>query len=377
MPMSQPSRRVFATADIGANALQLLRQAGYDLEVYPAIEAPPYELILAKVQAGIDGLITTLRDRIDEPLLAAGAAAGLKVIAQDAVGFDNIDRAAANRHRIPFTNTPGVLTDATAEFAFFMMGAVSRKLWPSEKLVRENRWGAWHPYHPMLGDEVSGKTVAVVGTGRIGQALIVKCLGFAMDVICVEPAAEAEAALAEFMARAQQALDLLHTLQLSARPARLRRADLPTALAEADYVSLHVPLVRPAPGAFATYHLINDETLGEMKPSAYLINTARGPVVDEAALARALLAGQIAGAALDVFETEPLPAASPLRDPRLEDRLRLFPHFASGGTETRLSTDPNRGMAGRCVQALRDVIEGHYDGNPAKMPWVVNKEAFA
>jgi lactate dehydrogenase-like 2-hydroxyacid dehydrogenase len=113
-----------------------------------------------------------------------------------------------------------------------------------------------------------------------------------------------------------------------------------------------------------------------MKPTAFLVNTSRGPVVDEAALARALKENWIAGAALDVYEHEPLPADSPLRDPAIEDRCRLFPHFASAGKITRLSTDPDKGMAGRCVQGLIDVLEDHYSGDPVRMPFVVNKEAF-
>ena len=121
---------------------------------------------------------------------------------------------------------------------------------------------------------------------------------------------------------------------------------------------------------------MNEKTLRMMKPSAFLINTSRGAVVDEQALYRAIKQGLIAGAALDVFETEPLPADSPLRDPSIEDRVRLFAHFASAARVTRLSTDPNRGMAGRCVQGIIDVLEGNYDGNPAYMPYVVNKEAF-
>jgi lactate dehydrogenase-like 2-hydroxyacid dehydrogenase len=143
-------------------------------------------------------------------------------------------------------------------------------------------------------------------------------------------------------------------------------------LAGSDFVSLHVPLVRE--GATPTYHLINEKTLRMMKPTAYLVNTSRGPVVDEAALAQALKEKVIAGAALDVFEKEPLPPDSPLRDPELEDRARLFHHFASAGRITRLSTDPKRGMAGRTVQSLIDVLEAR--GSLADVPCVVNKEAF-
>jgi len=125
-----------------------------------------------------------------------------------------------------------------------------------------------------------------------------------------------------------------------------------------------------------TFHLFDERTLRRMKPTAYLVNTSRGPVIDQDALARALRENWIAGAALDVYEKEPLPADSPLRDPAIADRCRLLPHFASAGKITRLSSDPDRGMAGRCVQGLVDVLEGNYDGQVKKMPYVVNKEAF-
>ena len=132
--------RVFATCDIGGEALDRLRQRGYEVEVYPNPEPPPKKAILDKLRQGVDGLITTLRDPIDAEVFEAGKPR-LKVVAQYAVGFDNINRADANRYRIPFTHTPDVLTEATAEFAFFIMGALARKLWNSEKLVRENKWG--------------------------------------------------------------------------------------------------------------------------------------------------------------------------------------------------------------------------------------------
>ena len=159
------SFRIFATCDIGPEALQRLRDKGWELEVYEQVEPPPRSLILEKVKGGVDALITTLRDKIDEEVFAAGKKAGLKIVAQDAVGFDNIDRAAANAHKIPFSHTADVLTDATAEFAFLIMGCVARKTWPSEQMVREQKWSTWHPYHPWLGDEVTGKTVAS-RTGR-------------------------------------------------------------------------------------------------------------------------------------------------------------------------------------------------------------------
>ena len=140
---------------------------------------------------------------------------------------------------------------------------------------------------------------------------------------------------------------------------------------------MHVPLLREGESDTPTFHLFNEINLRKMKPTAYLVNTSRGPVVEEAALAKALREKWIAGAALDVYEKEPLPADSPLRDPAIEDRCRLMPHFASAAQITRLSTDPNKGMAGRCAQGLIDVLEANYGGDVTKMPYVVNKEGFA
>src|SRR4051812_22042097 len=195
--------RIYATCDIGEPALNRLRERGYEVEVFSESDAPPKSLILQKLRSGIDGLITTLRDSIDAEIFEVGKGT-LKVVAQIAVGFDNISRADANRYKIPFTHTADVLTEATAEFAFFMIGAVARKMWSSERLVRENRWGAWHPYLPFLGDEVTGKTIAVIGTGRIGLALIKKCVGFEMNILCYDPAYQNEA----FVNRIQKLMDL-------------------------------------------------------------------------------------------------------------------------------------------------------------------------
>jgi glyoxylate reductase len=364
--------RIYATCDIGQEALQRLRDKGWQLEVYDQVEPPPPSLVLEKVKGGIDALVTTLRDRIDEGIFAAGKPAGLKVVAQMAVGFDNIDRAAANRHRIPFSNTADVLTDATAEFAFLIMGCAARKTWPSEQMVREQTWSTWHPYHPWLGDEVTGRTVAVVGTGRIGKSLVKKAIGFDMDVLCYDPAYQDD----RWVESVRRVLELRHREGLVARAQRIAYVPFEEALRQADFVSLHVNLTRPGESEWPTFHLMDEARLRLMKPTAYLVNTSRGPVVDENALARALREGWIAGAALDVFEKEPLPADSPLRDEALKLKLRLFHHFASAARATRLSPDPDVGMAGRTVQAVIDVLEGAYGGDPKKMPYVVNKEAF-
>ncbi len=365
--MTEKKFRVFATCNIGPS-MELLRSRGYELEVYPGPDAPGRELLLEKVRSGIDGLITTLRDKIDAEVFEAGKGT-LKGVAQYAVGVDNINRADANRYKVPFSNTADVLTDATAEFAFAILMDVSRKLWSSERLVRENRWGFWHPYLPFLGDEVTGKTIAVIGAGRIGQAMIAKCCGFEMNVLCYNAGGVDE----KFAASMQQIMDMKHELGISRRRNLIRYAELDQCLREADYVSLHVPLLREGESKLATWHLINEHTLKQMKKSAYLVNTSRGPVVDENALAKALREGGRAGAALDGFAREPLPADSPLRDPAIEDRCRLFHHFGSGGVATRLSADPNVGMAGRCLQGLIDMLEGSDYG---KMPYLVNKEAF-
>ena len=363
--------RVFTTSRIGDAAENRLRERGYDLEVFQGPEAPPKKLIIEKVKSGIDGLITTLRDPIDAEVFEAGKGT-LKVVAQIAVGFDNINRIDANKYKIPFTNTADVLTEATAEFAFFMMGMLARKMWQSERLVREQKWPSWHPFLPFLGDEVTGKTIAVIGTGRIGLAMIKKCSGFDMNILCYDPAYHND----KYIAAIQELMDLRHACGIQKEKTWIKYVEFEDALRGADYVTIHVPLLREGETDKPTYHLINEKTLKLMKPTAYLINSSRGPVVDEKSLAKALKEKIIAGAALDVFEKEPLPPDSPLLDPEIADRCRVFHHFASGAQITRLSVDPEKGMAGRTVQGLIDVLEGNYGGDPTKMPYVVNKEAF-
>jgi lactate dehydrogenase-like 2-hydroxyacid dehydrogenase len=193
-----------------------------------------------------------------------------------------------------------------------------------------------------------------------------------MNVLCYDPAYENH----KFIDRIQQLKDLRHQLGVYGERTWIKYVSFEDALKDADFVSVHVPLLRQGESSTPTYHLFNEQAFKLMKPNAYFVNTSRGPVVDENALAKALKENVIAGAALDVFEKEPLPMDSPLLDPAIADRTRVFHHFASGAQITRLSVDPNRGMAGRTAQAVIDVLEGNYDGNPARMPYVVNKEAF-
>src|SRR5947208_7669654 len=213
--------RVFATSRIGDAAEKLLRARGYDLEVFQGPEAPAKKLIVEKLKSGIDGLITTLRDPIDAEVFGAGRGT-LRVVAQDAVGFDNINRVDANRYKIPFTNTADVLTEATGEFPLLILGCVARKLYPSERLVRENHWGAWHPYLPFLGDEVTGKTISVIGTGRIGQALMKKAVAFDVNFLCFDPVVEAS----EFVKKVQLEMDLRRANGFTSEQRTIRYAGL-------------------------------------------------------------------------------------------------------------------------------------------------------
>jgi lactate dehydrogenase-like 2-hydroxyacid dehydrogenase len=202
--------------------------------------------------------------------------------------------------------------------------------------------------------------------------MIKKCSGFDMNILCYDPAYHND----KFAAAIQEQMDLRQARGIQKEKTWIKYVDLEQALGEADYVTIHVPLLREGESDKPTYHLINERSLKLMKPTAYLVNTSRGPVVDENALAKALKNNVIAGAALDVFEKEPLPPDSPLLDPQIADRCRVFHHFASGATITRLDIDPDRGMAGRCAQGLIDVLEKNYGGDISKMPYVVNKEAF-
>ncbi|AIF69566.1 glyoxylate reductase [Palaeococcus pacificus DY20341] len=268
--------KVFITRQIPDNGVELLEKY-YDVEVWGEEKEPPREVLLEKVKE-VDALVTLLSDKIDRELLEG--APKLRIIAQYAVGYDNIDVKEATKRGIYVTNTPDVLTDATADLAFALLLGVARRLVEADEFVRSGEWKkrgvAWHPLM-YLGYDVYGKTIGIIGFGRIGQAMAKRAKGFGMRILywnrTRKEKAEKEIG-AEFV-------------------------DLETLLKESDFVSLHVPLNEETSG------LIGEQELKMMKPTAILINTARGKVVDTKALIKALKEGWIAGAGLDVFEEEP------------------------------------------------------------------------
>ncbi len=311
--MSRP--KLFATHRLFDPARTLLA-AKFDVDYWEQSERPPRAEVLQRV-VGAQALICLLTEKINDELL--DAAPGLRIVSNVAVGFDNIDLTACTKRKIVATNTPGVLDETTADFAWTLLMAVARRVHEGEKLARSGQWRGWN-LDQLCGSDVWGKTLGLVGFGRIGRAVARRAAGFSMRIIyndAVRAPAEAEKELrAEFVPR-----DRL--------------------FAEADYVSLHVPLMPE------TRHLINAATLASMKPTAYLINTSRGPVVDEAALVAALAAQKIAGAALDVYEREPEIHPGLLH----RDDVVLAPHIASASLETRTKMAV---MAARNVVALFD-----------------------
>jgi glyoxylate reductase len=290
--------RALVTRRIPDAGLELLRQ---HCEVILNEEDRPLtrEELLRGV-AGVDGVLCLLTDRIDGEVMETARAA--KGFANFAVGFDNIDVPEATRRGLPVSNTPGVLTDATAEMAWCLLFAVARRIVESDAVMRSGRWPGWGPLQ-FLGGDVTGRTLGVVGAGRIGQAFAMKSRGFEMPVLYADE-------------RPSETLE---------RELGARRVDLETLLREADFVSIHVPL------APATRHLVDARALRSMKRTAYLINTSRGPVVDERALVEALQEGVIAGAGLDVYEDEPrmAPGLAGLAN------VVLAPHTASATITSR------------------------------------------
>jgi glyoxylate reductase len=256
--------------------------------------------VLDKVK-GCDALLTLLTDKIDGELLDA-TGPSLKIVANMAVGFDNIDVAAVTARGVMATNTPGVLTEATADHAWALLFAVARRIPESEKFLRAGKFKSWGPLL-FLGGDVTGRTLGIIGAGRIGHAVAMKSRGFNMRVLYADEVTNP---------KLEQEIGA-------------RKVSVEELLRESDFVSVHVPLLP------STKHLLNAGSLRLMKKTAYLINTSRGPVVDEAALAQALKTGVIAGAALDVFENEPLVHPALLE----RDNVVLTPHTASATVETR------------------------------------------
>jgi glyoxylate reductase len=291
--------RVFVTRRVPMSVREELERSFaldlHDEELLP----PPREELFARA-AGCDGLLTMLTDRVDAELLDA-AGPRLRIVANYAVGLDNVDLEECGRRGITVSNTPDVLTDATAEMTIALMLALTRRLVEGDRFLRRGQTWQWAPTF-MLGRGLRGLTLGIVGHGRIGQAVARLAVAHGMDVV--------------------------HSIPLE------------ELLATANVVSLHVPLTDQ------THHVIGERELGLMKPSAYLVNTSRGPVVDEAALARALRERRIAGAALDVFEREPDV------DPALlqVENVILTPHIASATYEAR------EAMGMLCVKALREVL---------------------
>ncbi|MBI4133479.1 D-glycerate dehydrogenase [Candidatus Uhrbacteria bacterium] len=315
--------KIFITRPIPDQGINMLRAKGYELSIYPHDEIIPRDELLRGVK-GANALLSILTDKIDGELLDA-AGPQLKIVANYAVGFDNIDLAAAKQHNVTVTNAPGPeIVQSVAEHAFALMLALARRIVESDTFARAGKYRGWGP-QLLLGTDVYGKTLGIIGLGRIGFAVTDRAVkGFGMKVLYhdVKPNPDFEKQYGG------------------------RFASLEELLKEADFVSLHVPLLP------ATHHLMNRERFAMMKPTAFLINTARGPVVDEHALLEALQNKKIAGAALDVFECEPS------IDCDISDHLELksfpnvilTPHTASATVETRQAM--GRTAATNIVEAL-------------------------
>ncbi len=295
--MSKP--KVFVTRAIPEKGFEIIRDF-CDVDLWPD-ELPPRRDELLRHVHGVDGLLCLLTDKIDGEVMDE-AGSQLKVISNQAVGFDNIDVNAATARKIPVGNTPDVLTDATADFAFALMMAVARRIPEAERYVHGGKWKTWGPML-LLGVDLKGATLGLVGFGRIGKAVARRAAGFDMRVIYYDPN------------ETKPSPDLNAT-----------RVDFETLLAESDFISLHTPLTPD------THHLIDSEALSRMKPNAVLVNTSRGPIVDPEALYEALKERRIFGAGLDVTEPEPIPMDSPLLT---LDNIVIMPHIASASKTSR------------------------------------------
>jgi len=317
---SRPS--ILISRELPDEAVRLARSRA-EVDVHAGDRPLAKPELVARLQSR-QGLICLITDAIDDELLAA--CPDLRVVANVAVGFNNVDVAAATRRGVVVTNTPDVLTDTTADFTWALLMATARRVVEGDRYVREGKFKQWE-FMLLLGGDIHGKTLGIVGFGRIGRAMARRALGFGMrvlyqDAMPADPAAE--------------------------RELNARRVDLPTLLRESDFVTVHTPLLPE------TQHLLDAGALKAMKRTAYLINASRGPVVDEAALVRALQEGWIAGAGLDVFEEEPKvhPGLVGLAN------VVLAPHIASASSDTRLK------MATLAVDNCLAVLEGRTPPTP-------------
>ena len=290
--------KVFITRRIFDETLDRIR-AVCEVDLWEDELPPPYETIVERVRS-VDGLLCMITDRIDSALMDGSS---LKIISQMAVGVDNIDVAAAHARGIPVGHTPGVLTEATADIAMALLLGGARRIVETAEYIKRGGWRTWHPMR-LLGMDLSGATLGIVGFGRIGQAVAKRAAAFDMHILAYSR----------------------HLTEAEAAAHGAERAALDDLLRRSDFVSLHTPL-NPE-----SRHLINSETLALMKPTALLINTARGGVVDQEALYAALVAGKIGGAALDVTTPEPLPADHPLLT---LPNVTIVPHIGSATIGTR------------------------------------------
>lgn len=323
---------VYVTRVIPKPGIDRLRARGYRVDVNEP-DTPLTGEQLREKAAEYDALVTLLTDGIDGRVLEAGKG-HLKIVANVAVGYDNIDVPAASAAGILVTNTPGVLTETTADFAWSLLMAVGRRVVEGDAFFRAGKYKGWGILM-LLGEDIYGKTLGIVGFGRIGQAVAQRATGFSMDILYYDPVIEAEEA---------------------ARRVGARRVDLDTLLAQSDFVTVHTPLTSE------TRHLIGMPQFQKMKPTAYLINTSRGPVVDEEALVQALRDNVIRGAALDVYENEPEPHPGLTS---LENAV-LTPHIASASRETREK------MATMAADNVIAVFEGQAPPTPVN-PDVLEK----
>jgi glyoxylate reductase len=290
----------------------------FQVDYHASDQALPKRELVRRLQ-GVAGLVCQIITTVDDEVL--GASAALRVVANVAVGYNNVDVAAARRRGIVVTNTPDVLTETTADFAWALLMAAARRVVEADRYARTGQWKSW-TWDLLWGLDVHGKTLGVVGFGRIGRAVARRAGGFGMRVLYQ---------------------DAMRADPETERRLNATAVDLETLLREADFVSLHTPFLPE------TRHLIGEAALQKMKKTAILVNAARGPIVDEAALVRALTEGWIAGAGLDVFEEEPTihPGLPPLAN------VVLAPHIASASYDTRMA------MATLAVRNCLAVLEGH------------------